>query len=88
VVVIVGLLIFGGVILPFFDIYCLCTLGFVHLKPRQYLEVLISCSLSLELLSMLWLDSVIGSLRYYISTLDWGNDSVAKHLPMCLGNWA
>jgi hypothetical protein len=56
--------------------------GFV-LRPRHWLEVLSTCTLSVKVLSVVQAGFVVKRVRCSFSLLDWGCRSVAKHLPTC-----
>jgi hypothetical protein len=64
-----------------FYISCVSTLGFVHLRPRYWLEILIFCSLSVQIFSMFRQDR----LRCYFSPLGLVYGSVVKHLSHARG---
>jgi hypothetical protein len=55
----------------FFHITFVSMLGFMHLWPSCVLEILITCSLSSEIVSIIREDSVVTKLKYYFSPLDW-----------------
>jgi hypothetical protein len=69
----------------FLHISCVSALGFVHQRPSHWFKHLISCSLSIKILSMFMQDSVVTMLRCYFLPLKLGYVSVAKHLLTCLG---
>jgi hypothetical protein len=54
----------------FFHISYVSALGFVHLGSSNWLEVLVTCSLSVVIFSMFKYDSVVPGLRCYFSPLD------------------
>jgi hypothetical protein len=53
----------------------------MYQRPSHWLEVLISCSISVEIVSMIRQDSIVTRLRYYFSPLEWEYGSVTKHSP-------
>jgi hypothetical protein len=75
VFVTVELLSFGGIKLP-----CFFKISYVsaYIKPSHWLEVLITCSLSVEIVSIFKQDSVVAGLRCFFLPLDSGHGSVAK----------
>jgi hypothetical protein len=56
----------------FFHIASIFALEFMHLKTSHWLEVLITCSLSIEIVSMFNQFSVVAGLRCYFSPPNWG----------------
>jgi hypothetical protein len=71
--------------LPCFSYFlCLC-IGICTLEAKTLVGILITCILSVEVLSVFWQDSVVARLRCYFLSLAWGYGSEAKHLPMCSG---
>jgi hypothetical protein len=61
--------------LPCFSDYLCFTLGFMHLQTIYWLEVLITCSISVEIVSMIRQVSVVAGLWCYFLSLDWGGMS-------------
>jgi hypothetical protein len=62
-----------------FHITCVSTWEFIHLRPTHWLEVLITCSLPVEIVSMVRQESLVAGLRYHFSPLDWEYGPIAKH---------
>jgi hypothetical protein len=80
---VVELLAVGGVKLPyFFHVSCVSDFVFSHLRLSCWLEVLITCSLS-----VISQDQVVAGLKSSFSPWDWGYSSTANHLPTSSGHW-
>jgi hypothetical protein len=67
---VVEMLTFGGDMLLFFLITCVSMLGVTHLRPSHWLKGLITCSLSVEKVSMFRQDSEVAWLRCYFWPLE------------------
>jgi hypothetical protein len=70
----------------FFNTPCVSAQGFEHLMSTLCIEVLTTCILSVNIVSMFKQDILLSKLRCYFSVLHWGYVSAAKYSPTCSGN--
>jgi hypothetical protein len=85
VFVTVELLNYRGVMLFVFHISYIYTVEFADLGLCHWLEMLVPCSLSVNIFSMFWQDIIVAGLRYYLLLLGCGCGTVTKHCPHTQG---